>query len=186
MVTPPDDFWWPSPLGYRTCAGTGTAFDRFHRGHPSRDPRAGRSRNRSSPFQAAQRRTACTSWPHVRPSRTAALSSTRHQGENAAHCTPGVALIDEIDLHLHPDGRGRSLMIPGEPSLRFSSLRRLHSPFILQSLLAHAASIYPMQWRRRRQVKLNEPEAGPDFRRESIEDIAEQAMGVENYLVRQA
>lgn len=59
-----------------------------------------------------------------------------HLGENAVKETPGVVLIDEIDMHLHPNWQKR---IVGDlkrifPKVQF--IATTHSPFVVQSLEA--------------------------------------------------
>jgi len=55
-------------------------------------------------------------------------------GENAAKETPGVVLIDEIDLHLHPKWQQRIVddLRRTFPQLQF--ICTTHSPFVVQSL----------------------------------------------------
>jgi predicted ATP-binding protein involved in virulence len=57
-----------------------------------------------------------------------------HLKENALRITPGIVLIDEIDLHLHP--RWQRIIIPALqksfPEIQF--VATTHSPFIVQSL----------------------------------------------------
>lgn len=83
--------------------------------------------------------------------------------------TNGVVLIDELDLHLHPNWqrvvvRNLTLLFP---TLQF--VATTHSPFIVQSLDGHGL------------VNLSD-EGVLEERREpySIEDVAEETMGVES------
>lgn len=57
-----------------------------------------------------------------------------HLGERAALETPGVVLVDEIDLHLHPNWQRRIIddLRRGFPLVQF--VLTTHSPFIVQSL----------------------------------------------------
>lgn len=57
-----------------------------------------------------------------------------HLGQNALDQTPGVVLIDEMDLHLHPKWQRRVVndLMRCFPKLRFVGTS--HSPFIIQSL----------------------------------------------------
>lgn len=91
-----------------------------------------------------------------------------HLGERAAEQTPGIVLIDEIDLHLHPKWQRRVVddLRTTFPQVQF--VATTHSPFIIQSL------------RPRELINLEkekEEPSGPPS--QSIEDIAEQVMGVE-------
>lgn len=83
--------------------------------------------------------------------------------------TEGVVLIDEIDLHLHPKWQREAIrgLVRTFPNLQF--FLTTHSPFVIQSLEAseNAKLINP-----------SEPE-NTDYRRLSIEDIAEETQGVE-------
>ena len=95
-----------------------------------------------------------------------------HLGKQAIN-TPGVVLIDEIDLHLHPKWLRH---IVGDlrnafPNIQF--IATTHSPFIIQSMLPGEV------------IDLNENEgqyygkspAEPD---RYIEDITETVLGVDN------
>jgi predicted ATP-binding protein involved in virulence len=89
-----------------------------------------------------------------------------HLGERAAEQTPGIVLIDELDLHLHPKWQRRVVedLRTTFPQVQF--VATTHSPFIIQSL------------RPGELINLEEPtQSGPPS--QSIEDIAEQVMGVE-------
>jgi predicted ATP-binding protein involved in virulence len=91
-----------------------------------------------------------------------------HLGENAVKETPGIVLIDELDLHLHPNWQ-RNIVADLKrvfPKVQF--IATTHSPFIVQSL------------RELELIVLDEnPELGGDPYKRSIEDIAETEMGVE-------
>jgi len=86
--------------------------------------------------------------------------------------TPGVILIDEIDLHLHPIWQ-RSIVEDLKrtfPNIQF--IVTTHSPFVIQSLEEGEL--------RRLQAQDDDEEVASDyFINKSIEDITEQAMGVE-------
>lgn len=89
-----------------------------------------------------------------------------HLGEHAAEQTPGIVLVDELDLHLHPKWQRRVVddLRTTFPQVQF--VATTHSPFIIQSL------------RPGELINLEEPtQSGPPS--QSIEDIAEQVMGVE-------
>lgn len=57
-----------------------------------------------------------------------------HLGENAVKETPGIVLIDELDLHLHPNWQRRIVedFKNTFPGIQF--VATTHSPFIIQSL----------------------------------------------------
>lgn len=82
--------------------------------------------------------------------------------------TPGVVLIDEIDLHLHPKWQR---IIVGDLKRIFPNCQFIvttHSPFIIQSLKAEEL------------IRLDdEMEIEKDPLRESIEDVTENYMGVD-------
>lgn len=59
-----------------------------------------------------------------------------HLGERAALETPGVVLVDEIDLHLHPNWQRRILDDLRQSFPRVQFVLTTHSPFIVQSLRA--------------------------------------------------
>ncbi len=91
-------------------------------------------------------------------------------GEQAALETPGVVLIDELDLHLHPKWQRRVVenLIRAFPRIQFFATT--HSPFIIQSL------------RDSESVRLHNlhNELAVDSAGRSIEDISEEIQGVEN------
>ena len=87
-------------------------------------------------------------------------------GSEAAQETPGIVLIDEIDLHLHPNWQRRIVedLRATFPALQF--VATTHSPFIVQSL--------------REGELINLGSQPPEeYHDKSIEDIAENVMGVE-------
>lgn len=59
-----------------------------------------------------------------------------HLGENAVTDTPGIVLIDELDLHLHPNWQRHVVadLKRAFPNIQF--VATTHSPFIVQSLEA--------------------------------------------------
>jgi predicted ATP-binding protein involved in virulence len=81
--------------------------------------------------------------------------------------TPGVVLIDEIDLHLHPKWQRRVVndLLAAFPRIQF--VATTHSPFIIQSLVPEKGI---------RLINLDNAEAD-DFTDKSVEDIAEQIQG---------
>lgn len=88
-----------------------------------------------------------------------------HLGAEAPAKTPGVVLIDEIDLHLHPRWQKHVLddLRRTFPNVQF--IATTHSPFIVQSL------------RPGELIDLDGPPEG-EYVDKSIEDIAENVMGV--------
>jgi predicted ATP-binding protein involved in virulence len=88
--------------------------------------------------------------------------------DQAIRETPGVVLIDEIDLHLHPKWQRRVVndLLAAFPRIQF--VATTHSPFIIQSLV-------PQQGIKLH--NLDNPEANT-FADKSIEDIAEDVQGI--------
>ncbi|MBL0016659.1 MAG: AAA family ATPase [Bacteroidetes bacterium] len=90
-----------------------------------------------------------------------------HLGKNAAKESPGIILIDELDLHLHPNWQKR---IVGDLKRTFPNIQFIcttHSPFIVQSL--EADEIISLDGI----VDVNPSSL-------SLEDVAEEIMGVES------
>ena len=91
-----------------------------------------------------------------------------HLAKDAPRETKGVTLIDELDLHLHPNWQRVVVqnLTSLFPNLQFVSTT--HSPFIVQSLIDHGL------------VNLSDT-AILEERKEaySIEDVAEETMGVD-------
>ena len=88
--------------------------------------------------------------------------------EEAIRETPGVVLIDEIDLHLHPKWQRRVVndLLKAFPKIQF--VATTHSPFIIQSLVPKDGI---------QLLNLDNAEAN-DFADKSVEDIAEEVQGV--------
>ncbi len=89
--------------------------------------------------------------------------------DQAAAKTPGIILIDEVDLHLHPKWQRQvvPLLLKAFPQIQFVATS--HSPFIIQSLYEQADTLL---W--------DIATAAPlPLESKSIEDIAEQKQGVE-------
>ncbi|WP_342323150.1 AAA family ATPase [Kosakonia sp. BYX6] len=83
----------------------------------------------------------------------------------------GIILIDEVDLHLHPEWQREFLprLVDVFPNLQF--IVSTHSPFILQSV--KEGELIDLD-----QINANE---APDLGKEmSVEDIAEKWMGMDN------
>jgi AAA domain, putative AbiEii toxin, Type IV TA system/AAA domain len=97
--------------------------------------------------------------------RCASLNS--HLGERAIEETPGIVTIDELDLHLHPQWQRTVIqdLLAVFPKLQF--IATSHSPFLLQGAFAQGTVI---------DMGTGQTVAPPD---PSIEDIAEQVMGVD-------
>jgi len=93
-------------------------------------------------------------------------ASLNPQLENqAAIETPGVVLIDEIDLHLHPNWQRKIINSLKTTFPKIQFIATTHSPFIIQSL------------REGELIDLNDSEPA-EYEDQSIEDIAEYQMGV--------
>ena len=92
-----------------------------------------------------------------------------HLGINVIKETPGIVLIDELDLHLHPNWQRRvvSDLKMTFPKIQF--IATTHSPFIVQSLKKEELVILDEEI-----IKDGDP-----FRK-SIEEIATNEMGVED------
>lgn len=90
-----------------------------------------------------------------------------HFGSNAHLKTPGIILIDELDLHLHPNWQKKivSILKNTFPNMQF--IATTHSPFIIQSLKNNEL------------IDLQGKELDTDYINKSIEEIASEEMGVE-------
>lgn len=92
-------------------------------------------------------------------------------GEDAVKKTPGVIMIDELDLYLHPHWQRHILadLMAAFPEIQF--IVSTHSPFIIQSL------------KQNQLVSFDEgvDVSGEPFK-DSIEDIAESRMGMQQEL----
>ncbi|MHA7634558.1 AAA family ATPase [Corallococcus sp. M7] len=89
-----------------------------------------------------------------------------HLREQAPSQTPGIVLIDELDLHLHPNWQREVVddLRKVFPQLQF--VATTHSPFIVQSL------------RENELINLDD-QSRETLPSRSIEDIAQEVMGVE-------
>jgi predicted ATP-binding protein involved in virulence len=89
-----------------------------------------------------------------------------HLLENVTLETPGVVLIDELDLHLHPKWQRKVIenLQKAFPKVQF--IATTHSPFIIQSVRIGEL------------IDLNENPGAAEYQDKSIEDIAEQVQGV--------
>ena len=89
-----------------------------------------------------------------------------YQKGNALKNTPGIVVIDEIDLSLHPTWQRKIIGILKELFPRIQFICATHSPFIIQSLEEGELITLDQQ-------------LDSEYSGESIEDIAEGVMGVE-------
>lgn len=80
--------------------------------------------------------------------------------------TPGIVLIDEVDLSLHPTWQRRIMGILKAQFPRIQFICATHSPFIIQSLEEGEL------------ITLDQP-LDSEYSGEGLEDIAEEIMGVE-------
>ncbi len=87
-------------------------------------------------------------------------------GLAAASITPGVVLIDELDLHLHPNWQKSIVNKLKEAFPNIQFIVTTHSPFIVQSL------------RNDELIDLEGKNLDTDYFRKSIEEIAAEEMGV--------
>ena len=92
-----------------------------------------------------------------------------HFQEKAARETPGVVLIDEVDLHLHPKWQRRVIgdLLRAFPKIQF--VGTTHSPFVIQSLPPGEDM---------KLINLDNPDAN-DYTNMSIEDISEDVQQLE-------
>jgi predicted ATP-binding protein involved in virulence len=91
-----------------------------------------------------------------------------HLGAKAVSDTPGIVLIDELDLHLHPKWQREvvSRLMDTFPNIQF--IATTHSPFIVQSLKANQL------------INLDNALQTSDPFRKSLEEVASDDMGVED------
>ena len=90
-----------------------------------------------------------------------------YAGAEVLKKTPGVVIIDELDLSLHPTWQKRIIRILKELFPKVQFICATHSPFIIQSLEEGELII------------LDDIEEEEVYAGQSIEDIAEDIMGVE-------
>jgi len=92
-----------------------------------------------------------------------------HLKENVVKETEGVVLIDELDLHLHPNWQRRIVADLKRVFPKIQFIATSHSPFIIQSL------------KKEELINLDTNNAKPeeDPYKQSIEDVAEDIMQVE-------
>lgn len=94
-------------------------------------------------------------------------------GENVVKETPGVVLIDELDLHLHPNWQRRIVSDLKRTFPKVQFITTSHSPFIIQSLEEG-------ELRRLHEEDDDEVVKSEDFVNRSIEDITESVMEIED------
>lgn len=97
-----------------------------------------------------------------------ALILNPHLGEKALELTPGVVLIDELDLHLHPRWQRRVIEDLRRTFPKVQFICTTHSPFLIQSLRSGEELI----------VLDGQPTAQVDNM--PIDKIAQGLMGVDN------
>jgi len=98
--------------------------------------------------------------------RRTALLNPRLEND-APSQTPGVVLIDELDLHLHPRWQRQIVDDLKRTFPKIQFIATSHSPFIIQSLEPGEL------------INLDENRTELEYWNESLEDIAEEVMGVE-------
>ena len=98
--------------------------------------------------------------------------------DKAATETPGIVLIDEVDLHLHPKWQRRVLndLRTAFPKVQF--IVTTHSPFIIQSLKPGEVLDLNSEQPLVRDYETASPAPEKSFSDRSIEDIAEDIMGI--------
>ncbi len=97
-----------------------------------------------------------------------AIKLNPHLGERAVLDTKGIVLIDEIDMHLHPNWQKRIVNDLKKTFPKIQFIVTTHSPFIVQSLRAEEV------------INLDGRTLNEDPFTKSIEEIAEEEMDVEN------
>lgn len=91
-----------------------------------------------------------------------------HLGLKAISETPGIVLIDEFDLHLHPNWQKVVVERFKKTFPKVQFVCTTHSPFIVQSLKAEEL------------INLDQLKVSSDPFRKSLEEVAEDDMGVED------
>jgi predicted ATP-binding protein involved in virulence len=92
-----------------------------------------------------------------------------HLGVDAIRLAPGVVLIDELDLHLHPNWQKRIVSDLKNVFERVQFIATTHSPFIVQSLRTNEL------------INLDDVKGlDNDPNKYSVEEISENEMGVKN------
>lgn len=90
-----------------------------------------------------------------------------HLGRNAVKGSKGVVMIDEIDMHLHPNWQRRAVsdLKNAFPNIQF--IATTHSPFIVQSV-------------KQKELINLDPATAADPNTLGLEEVAKDVMGVEN------
>lgn len=111
-------------------------------------------------------------------------------GGDAAIKTPGIVLIDEIDLHLHPKWQRVVVNHLREAFPKVQFIISTHSPFIIQSLQAGEVIDLNSEHVLSAQIEIAdktmsdeyhhpaEPSPAKGYSDHSIEDIVEEVMGL--------
>ncbi|MDC5809271.1 AAA family ATPase [Vibrio europaeus] len=109
-------------------------------------------------------------------------------GKDAAISTPGIVLIDEIDLHLHPKWQREIINSLRNAFPKIQFIVSTHSPFIVQSLkrgevidLNSGESLPPnleLNDDEESVSTLAQPSPQKSYSEKSIEDIVEDIMGI--------
>ena len=102
-----------------------------------------------------------------------------HLMDEAALKTPGIVLIDEVDLHLHPKWQRRVLNDLREAFPKVQFIVSTHSPFIIQSLKPGEVIDLNSELPTDTEGETASPAPKESFSDRSIEDIVEGVMGVE-------
>jgi predicted ATP-binding protein involved in virulence len=92
-------------------------------------------------------------------------------GENAVKQTPGIVMIDELDLYLHPHWQQHVLADLQEAFPKFQFIVTTHSPFIVQSVDINNIIVLDTSY-----IGSESPS------NRGIEEIAAAAMGMEGML----
>ncbi|KOR33833.1 MULTISPECIES: AAA family ATPase [Planktothricoides] len=94
-----------------------------------------------------------------------------HLGKNAAKETPGIVLIDEIDLHLHPSWQRGVVEALHRTFPNIQFIATTHSPFIIQSLRRELGKLISLD--------AQETIDYDKYDNQSITDIVKNVMGIE-------
>ena len=93
-----------------------------------------------------------------------------HLKENAISQTSGIVLIDELDLHLHPEWQRKIVSVLKKTFPNIQLIATTHSPFIIQETGQNELIV----------LKNNTVDRVTSATKLSIEDIAEEIQHVEN------
>jgi predicted ATP-binding protein involved in virulence len=89
-----------------------------------------------------------------------------HLGRKAAKESPGLVLIDELDLHLHPKWQRRVVDDLKRTFPRIQFICTTHSPFLIQALEPGEL------------LRLDKEGVQVEYENQSLEDIVESVQGV--------